>query len=308
MTKVSVVIPTYNRANVLPRAIDSVLQQTHENIELIVVDDSSTDNTREVVESYNDNRIRYTRLDSNSGANTARNTGINISSGDYIAFLDSDDEWLPSKISKQLNTFKYANNSTGLVYTGRKYIGQDDELNAVVTPKLQGDVSGNMLADNFVGTFSTALIKKSILEVVEPPDESFDSGQDWEFFTRISFLYEFGVVDEPMVKCYTQQNNRISSNHDPRSKYSRFRDKFESEITDNGLITRRKIHSKHMFRLGYSYTRRGDMRSGIYALCRSILFYPLNTLAYVHLISCLGGAWTNQFLRKIKRKILRYYY
>ena len=99
---VSVVIPTYNRADLLPRAIRSVLSQTYWNCELIIVDDCSTDNTREVVSTWTDSRIRYIRHPENRHQSGAINTGIEHARGQYVAFLDDDDEWMPTKLEKQV--------------------------------------------------------------------------------------------------------------------------------------------------------------------------------------------------------------
>src|SRR3989344_1865760 len=101
MSKVSVVLPTYNRAHTLERAVRSVLNQTHKDFELIVVDDGSTDNTRDIVVSFADGRIRYIKHESNKGVAEARNTGIGASRASLIAFQDSDDEWLPHKLALQ---------------------------------------------------------------------------------------------------------------------------------------------------------------------------------------------------------------
>ena len=102
MPTVSVVIPTYNRADVLPRAIDSALGQSVADIEVVVVDDGSTDDTEALVADYEDDRLRYVAHETNRGANVARNTGIEAADGEYIAFLDSDDEWKPTKLERQL--------------------------------------------------------------------------------------------------------------------------------------------------------------------------------------------------------------
>ncbi len=103
---VSVIIPTYNRANLVSRAIKSVLNQTYQDFEIIVVDDCSEDNTEEIVKSFNDSRIRYIKHKKNKGGSAARNTGIKRARGKYIAFLDDDDEWLPSKLEKQIMLFE----------------------------------------------------------------------------------------------------------------------------------------------------------------------------------------------------------
>ena len=107
---VSVIIPTYNRGRLILDSINSVLNQTYKNIELIVVDDCSTDDTEKTVKSIDDSRIKYIKLEKNSGACVARNKGIEISRGEFIAFNDSDDLWLPEKINSQLD-FLYENNA-----------------------------------------------------------------------------------------------------------------------------------------------------------------------------------------------------
>lgn len=99
---VSIVIPTYNRARFLGRLVRSVLNQTYKNFEVIVADDASTDDTAEIIKTFKDDRIRYIRHESNAGAAAARNTGIKASRGEYVAFQDSDDEWLPEKLEKQM--------------------------------------------------------------------------------------------------------------------------------------------------------------------------------------------------------------
>ncbi|HKK53946.1 MAG TPA: glycosyltransferase family A protein [Patescibacteria group bacterium] len=104
--KISVIIPTYNRANFLPRAIKSVLNQTFKDFELIIVDDGSTDNTKEVINNYlkNDDRIKYIYQQNSGGPPKPKNTGIKIAKGEYIAFLDSDDEWFKDKLKKTNRT------------------------------------------------------------------------------------------------------------------------------------------------------------------------------------------------------------
>src|SRR6056297_2960635 len=102
MTRVSVIIPTYNRAKTLLRAIDSALAQTIDDLEVVVVDDGSTDNTESVLAAYDDPRVRPVIHETNQGANVARNTGLEHACGEYVAFLDSDDEWHPAKLERQL--------------------------------------------------------------------------------------------------------------------------------------------------------------------------------------------------------------
>lgn len=113
---VSVVIPTYNRAALLGRSIRSVLGQSYKDFELIVIDDGSTDETSHVVADFADPRIRYLPLPHNTGAGAARNAGVRVARGKFLAFQDSDDEWLPSKLAKQISAFESGPARLGMVY------------------------------------------------------------------------------------------------------------------------------------------------------------------------------------------------
>ncbi|MCK5344238.1 MAG: glycosyltransferase family 2 protein, partial [Candidatus Heimdallarchaeota archaeon] len=113
---VSVILTTFNRAELLPRVIDSVLHQTFTGFELLIVDDFSQDQTSEIIRTFNDDRIKYVRHAENRGLSAARNTGIFHAIGEYIAFLDDDDEWIPTKIEKQVRHIQRLPESVGMVY------------------------------------------------------------------------------------------------------------------------------------------------------------------------------------------------
>ncbi len=135
---ISVVVPTYNRGDLIRRTVDSVLSQTYSNFELIIVDDASTDNTEEIISSYKDSRIRYIKLDENTHGTRPRNTGILQSQGEYIALLDSDDEWLPNKLEKQLDFIKRSGQTDNIVcFTG--LIVKDDEKETLSTNRDLGE-------------------------------------------------------------------------------------------------------------------------------------------------------------------------
>src|SRR5438034_8399752 len=118
MSRVSVIIPTYNRARYLSDAIRSVVNQTFQDFEIIVIDDCSQDQTRIATDSFKDQRIKYLTHDSNRGEAAARNTGIQKSTGSYIAFLDDDDQWAPEKLQLQIQIFEQSATKVGLVYCG----------------------------------------------------------------------------------------------------------------------------------------------------------------------------------------------
>ncbi len=209
---VSVIIPTYNRANTIVRAINSVLNQTYKKLEILVVDDASTENIETVVRNFKDDRIKYIRHPYNKGGGAARNTGIMISSGEYIAFLDSDDEWLPEKIEKQLNVFHKSTNSIGVVYTGFQYVNEYGQVNEQVIPKERGNISLKILEWNYVGTASTVLARSSYLKRINGFDETFPSCQDWDLYIRLSKICLFDFVAELLVRYTSSRNHTCITN------------------------------------------------------------------------------------------------
>ena len=165
---VSVVVPTYNREGTIVRSVNSVLGQTYRNLECIVVDDGSQDNTKGVISRMNDNRVRYIRLEKNSGPSVARNIGIRESRGNYLAFNDSDDLWLPDKLEMQME--KMACEGAGMVYCSYLYQNNGREYQVpskrCVSSELEGDIFESLWNDNKIGT-PTILVKKNVYQHVE---------------------------------------------------------------------------------------------------------------------------------------------
>jgi len=204
---VSVVISTYNRAHLVERAIRSVLNQTYRDFELIVVDDASSDNTREVVDNFHNERIRYMRHDDNKGAPEARNTGIKNAGGRYIAFLDDDDEWLPNKLEKQVAKMEEVPGEVGLIYSGWEIRESEGEIiHGRYYPQFKGDVSEKLLMGPLVGSVSKVLVKKECFDKVGLFDESLKSCQDWDMWKRISDYYEFDFVTDPLTRIYLHRD------------------------------------------------------------------------------------------------------
>ena len=211
MPTVSVVIPTYNRADLLPRAIDSVLDQTHDDLELVVVDDGSTDNTEAVVESYDDPRVRYVAHETNRGANVARNTGIEAADGEYVAFLDSDDEWRPRKLELQLDRVTDGTWVGAYCDAETRTAGLTAELRSSAAsllaraddePERKGgaELVGEILADNVQpGAGSTLLVRTDVARAVGGFDEELDRFQDPEFVIRVLGEGPLTYVDETLV-------------------------------------------------------------------------------------------------------------
>lgn len=200
---VSVVIPTYNRKTTICRAIRSVLSQTYNNIEIIVVDDCSKDDTEEVVnqEFGEDKRVSFYKLDKNSGACVARNKGVKLSKGKYVAFLDSDDEFIPKKIELQVEKIQ----STGaqLCATDYTIIYRDGSEGVVKTyngPK--EEVFFELLYCNFITTGTLIGLRECFIET--PFDESQPRYQDWDIVLRLYQKYSFTFLKERTLLQYYQ--------------------------------------------------------------------------------------------------------
>lgn len=205
---VSVIIPAYNRGYCISRAISSVLNQTYRNLELFVIDDGSDDDTAQRVEAFHDNRLKYVRLKNQGGANHARNVGIQMAAGSYVAFNDSDDEWLPDKLRKQMALFRleeriHGNRAGGVYCWFTRYSG--DSVDSVMPGEwlkpdfLVGNIYDYMLHNFFLST-QTVVLRKSVLDDVGGFNENLKRLQDWELFLRIAKKYTFSPVQESLVK------------------------------------------------------------------------------------------------------------
>lgn len=221
MNQVSIIIPTYNRADVITDSIQSILNQTYTEYELLIIDDGSTDNTEEVVNalastSAAGSRIRYIKMPENKGVAAARNEGIRQAQYDYIAFQDSDDYWKPDKLEKQMayfsrissdensGTSSSAGFKTALLYC--PYECQKQDGSTILVPdtniqlsEKQGNIYEYMLRRNTIGT-PCVILRKECLDKTGLFNENLRCLEDWEFFLRISKHYEIAFQDEPLVK------------------------------------------------------------------------------------------------------------
>lgn len=200
---VSIILPTYNRAASVGRAVESVLSQTYPYFELLVIDDGSTDDTERIIREYEDKRIKYYKLLHNEGQSKARNTGIDMARYEYLAFEDSDDLWRPQKLEKQMEMMEVSEPQVGLVYHKFRYdmgagkgIIMPDERIAV--EKKSGNIYTQLLWDNLIG-MPTILMRKECIQSVGKLDETLKCLEDYDFVLRIAKKYEAVFVDEIYV-------------------------------------------------------------------------------------------------------------
>jgi glycosyltransferase involved in cell wall biosynthesis len=282
MPTVSIVIPTLNRAHLVTRAIKSVLNQTYQFFEIIVVDDGSEDETEKVVQRCGNKKIKYIKHQKTMGPGAARNTGIDVSNGDYIAFLDSDDEWLPTKLEKQINLFKKATFNIGLIYCGVAHIDQiNGNVKEKLIPKYRGYVFEKNLSANFVVSgSSTVIVQRKALEKVGKFDESLPSCEDWDLWIRIANYYEFDYVPEILVNCFAH-SERISSNFERVVLGLKlFSKKYKKEIDKQ----RNNIKAQHIFYLGNHFCYYGEDTLAKKYLIQAFKTYPINPVYFFTLI------------------------
>src|SRR5262245_27684083 len=201
---VSVIIPTHNRAHFLPTALRSVLDQTFQDLEIMVVDDASTDGTPGIRQQFQDPRIHWLRHDSNRGGAAARNTGIANSRGEYIAFLDDDDEWHPEKLARQIEVMRKRPAEIAAVYTG--YPAADRATGHVrgrMTPRRRGDLQAYLLKSNPIGGTSSVLLRRACQALVGLFDETLPSFQDRDLWIRISREFHFDYVEQPLLNYFS---------------------------------------------------------------------------------------------------------
>lgn len=242
MDLVSVVIPTHNRSNLVLNSINSVLNQTYTNIEIIVIDDASTDDTEINIKSLENEAIKYLKVEKSRGGNYARNLGIEKANGNYIAFLDDDDEWLPEKVEDQLNLF-INDNEIGLVYTGANVIYSNKGYQYIRHPKHKGDLSKEILIKNYIGTTSSVMLKKSVIDSVGGFDNDMPALQDYDLWIRVAQYTKIDYIDKPLIKYYNHDNtDQITDNvHKIEDAIKKIDYKYEQLISqlDKNIQSRR---------------------------------------------------------------------
>ncbi len=206
--QVSVVIPTYNRARLVARAIRSALAQTFDDFEVIVVDDGSTDDTERVVAGFDDPRVRYVPHSANGGEAAARNTGVAAARGIYIAFLDSDDEWFPDKLHEQMRAFPAGSDRIRASCTGYELKHIDTgEVETVITRKPASWLEQLLGHGSNIGMGSTLLVERKVFDEIGPFDLNLPRLTDGDWLIRYVKCYDMDVFEKPLARVYYDARN-----------------------------------------------------------------------------------------------------
>ena len=293
LTKVSVIIPTYNRAHIVGRSIESALCQTHRDLEILVVDDGSTDQTLDAVTPFlRYPQVRYLRHERNKGHQAARNTGIRNSCGDYIAFLDSDDTWIPQKIELQLDAIK--NRGSNCVVLTGMWIVAGDASKTKYLKKYNGYVYPEMLAASGPN-FCCLLVPAEYLRQIGFLDESTLALADWDTCISLSKLYEFTTLDEPCTIYQANESHSVTRNALARALgYQHIVEKNENDMLR--FVGRRGL-ARHHLQVADLFDTAGD-----FSRCRAHVFHAFKTdcknpETFLLAFSTLFGARAFHFVR-----------
>lgn len=255
---ISVIIPTYNRADIVRRAIHSVLTQQGAQFELIVVDDGSTDNTEELIQklylpqgrthhwSFGENPappptpspIKFISQ-ANRGVSAARNTGMAHAKGDWIAFLDSDDEWMPGMLEAQMNFFKM-NPEYKICQTDEIWIRKGIRVNKMKKHEKKGGWIFEHCLPLCAISPSSVMMHRSLLDAVGNFNESYPACEDYEMWLRIASRHPVGLIEEAYLKKYGGHEDQLSHKHEAMD---RFRVKALSETIASGILNAEQIQA-----------------------------------------------------------------
>jgi glycosyltransferase involved in cell wall biosynthesis len=276
---ISVIVITYNAAEYVGHAIDSVLQQSWANLELIVVDDGSTDDTPSVVARFTDPRLRYV-TQSNRGPNSARNHGIREARGDYVAFLDADDWWLPDKLCRQVaRAREYP--TAGLVYSLAVSVRENGEHGVRFGSVMNGRAIDQLLKGNCIaGSASSAMVKRQAIDAVGVFDESLQYAEDWEYWIRVASRFDVACVPEFDVFLLSRPGSRGKNALATRDQSLQFiHDALDRYAPRRPWFRRTALAQLH-YVASYNFWAAGNMGQARLENLRSLIYDPFYLIYY----------------------------
>lgn len=299
---VSVITPSYNRKDRILDAIRSVDAQTYDNLEHIIVDDASDTPVEEIVSRSQidtSHELIIERHPVNRGAQAARNTGIESAIGEYIAFLDDDDRWYPTKIQRQVN--KAVSTGAGMVYTGVEQ-KRDNRVFATQIPTIEGRITRELLSGTPIKSTSTILVKSDVFDQVGRFDTGLKNHQDWEFYIRASTVAEFRGVQEVLVTRHHHQDSQISSDYEGKLKESVpiMKEKHGDLARSYGVEN--QFYAVLESTLGATAIEAGNYQAARKHYLKSLKLSP-SKVALIRLLALCGGGTSYRFSRRIKRSI-----
>jgi glycosyltransferase involved in cell wall biosynthesis len=274
---VSAIIPVYNRMDFLPRALSSVLNQTYDNLQVIIVDDASEGDVGKVLDSFNDGRILYVRHEKNSGVAAAWNTGLRSSHGEYVAFLGDDDEWFKNKIERQLCDLGLRRVDHQVSYC-RVDIFRDTDSKILRLPTFnkEGNILQYAIESCCVG-LNAMVMKREDAIGIGGFDERFRKHEDWEFLIRLSKYHNFAYVDELLARVHVHRMGRLTDEYRNVPHYRKLLYECHKELYE----ANRKVHSRFLSELAYYLAISGRKREAQWFSLRSIALDPFRLDPYL---------------------------
>lgn len=300
--KVSVVIVTYNRPRFISLAIQSVLNQSYQNFELIVVDNGIEKPAKNLVESFNDARIKYLPQVKNTGCSGGKNVGIKNAIGEYVAFLDDDDVWLPEKLELQMKALENSSESVGFCFTAITEVRDRGEIHSQV-PEGEDNYFEFALRKFSGFLSSTLVIKREVFDKVGLLDESFPSHTDIDLIIRITKKYKGIAINKPLIKMYLKSDHEQMGNNFgcEGSKYERrikgrhmLLEKYKEDFEKSPLIL-----SKHLMLLAKFYRNDGQYKEARKIFLKTFKTY-FRPVALIHYVSLLFGGLLYILFKKSK--------
>jgi glycosyltransferase involved in cell wall biosynthesis len=292
---VSVIIPTYNRAHTIVRAIRSINVQNCEDLEIIIVDDCSSDSTEPVVKRLFGDRVKYIRLDSNVGASGARNIGARVATGTFVAFLDSDDEWLVDMVEKSLAIFS-SYPECDAVISGfiRYYKSSLEYISAPSCATTNSQLIAALLRNNYVSP-QVLMLRRACFERIGGFDESLSHREDWDFGIRLLSGYNVKILNEPLALVYETPGNLSSMTVQKLNTLELLIHKHYSLFKSNPAAL-----GRHYRYLGHLYMLSGCYVKGRKYIAASV-FTAVSVKGLASLILSLLGGRVYSFLTAISR-------
>ncbi len=276
---VSVIMPAYNSARFIGEAIESVLGQTWPKTELIIIDDGSTDETASIIKSYGD-RVRYV-YQQNARQAVARNAGIAISKGEYLAFIDADDVWGEEKLQKQLDKFQ-SNPSLGLVSCSTIEIDEFSKQIGVKSTNLRGKALRSILLGEGAAGIngSSPLIPRQVIESVGLFDPELTPVEDTDMFCRIAARYPIDYVDEPLVLYRSHSGNMHRKLDLMETAWTRFYAKVlrDPAVRRFGWVFRLRCYGRLYYMLAGDYAKAGKWKEAFWYGIKSVIFWPMTAI------------------------------
>ena len=287
---VSIVIPTYNHAPMLQRALATVMEQTYQNWNAIVVNNFSTDNTLEVVAKFNDPRIQCVNFRNNGVIGASRNEGIKLATGEYVAFLDSDDTWFPTKVEKSVSSLE---NGSDLVCHAEYWIDESGKSRLVTYGPSEAATHHNLIYKGNRISTSATMVRATLLKEVNGFDVSPEliSTEDYDLWIRLAAKSnKFAFIDEPLGE-YHRHDNNVSANIEKHlaAELALLTKHFTVDSRLQNVLARRRRKALAYYGAGRSLHRTSKYFLALKKYARSLMIWPISLRLYAAVVLSLMG-------------------